>query len=110
MARQCDRQSAEKQGMPRLHARIAARAIRSCFAQGLAMQRALACTVRPAAFRVPPASHASTTFRSLALLQERAMRYSESEINQALIRLFRRGYAALTRRERDIVDELAVIC
>lgn len=38
------------------------------------------------------------------------MRYSESEINRALIRLCRRGYAALTRRERDIVDELAVIC
>ncbi len=38
------------------------------------------------------------------------MQYSESEINQALLRLFRWGYAALTRRERDIVDALAVVC
>ena len=38
------------------------------------------------------------------------MRYSESEVNHALTRLFRWGYAALTHRERALVDELAVIC
>lgn len=38
------------------------------------------------------------------------MRYSETEINRALIHLFRWGYAALTRRERDIVDQLSVVC
>ena len=38
------------------------------------------------------------------------MRYSESEVNHSLTRLFRWGYAALTHRERAIVDELAVIC
>ena len=31
------------------------------------------------------------------------MRYSESEVNHALTRLFRWGYAALTHRERAIV-------
>ncbi len=38
------------------------------------------------------------------------MRYSESEINRALTRLFRWGYSALSRRERDIVDQLSVVC
>jgi hypothetical protein len=38
------------------------------------------------------------------------MRYSESEINRTLNRLFRWGYAALTHRERDIVDQLSVVC
>lgn len=38
------------------------------------------------------------------------MRYSESEVNRALTRLFRWGYSALTHRERAIVDELAVVC
>jgi len=57
-----------------------------------------------------PARPASTAFRSRRLPQEKAMSYSESEINQALARLFRWGYAALTRRERVILDELSVVC
>lgn len=38
------------------------------------------------------------------------MQYSESEINRVLVRLFRWGYSALTRKEREIVDMLSVVC
>lgn len=57
-----------------------------------------------------PVGHAFTTFRSLRLLQESTMQYSESEINRVLVRLFRWGYGALTRKEREIVDMLSVVC
>lgn len=74
------------------------------------MQRASACTGRVAAFTVARDKNAFTAFWSLRLLQESTMQYSESEINRALMRLFRWGYDALTHKEQEIVDMLSVVC
>lgn len=38
------------------------------------------------------------------------MQYTESEIHATLKRLLAKGYAALTQRERRIVDLLSAIC
>lgn len=38
------------------------------------------------------------------------MRYSDTEIYAALRHLMARGYAALTERERQIIDVLSAVC